>query len=108
VLYVAGDYADALELPTQGGLLVQEVTPGSPAARAGIKGGRQVVQIGNQQLIVGGDFIMSIDGTPVDRGDAISRSLARKRAGDTIELTIFRAGRTTNIRVSLGAAGTPL
>jgi len=108
VLYVAGDYADALELPTQGGLLVQEVTPGSPAARAGIKGGRQVVQIGNQQLIVGGDFIMSIDGAPVDRGDAISRALARKRAGDTIELTIFRGGRTTNIRVSLGAAGTPL
>ncbi len=108
MLYVAGDYADALELPTQGGLLVQEVTPGSPAARAGIKGGRQVVQIGNQQLVVGGDFIMSIDGTPVDRGDAISRSLARKRAGDTIELTVFRAGRTTNIRVSLGASGTPL
>jgi S1-C subfamily serine protease len=108
VLYVAGDYADALELPTQGGLLVQEVTPGSPAARAGIKGGRQVVQIGNQQLIVGGDFIMSIDGSPVDRGDAISRALARKRAGDTIELTVFRGGRTTNIHVSLGAAGTPL
>ncbi len=108
VVYVAGDYADALELPTQGGLLVQEVTPGSPAARAGIKGGRQMVQIGNAQLMVGGDFIMSIDGTPVDRGDAISRSLARKRAGDSIELTVFRAGRTTNVRVSLGATGTPL
>lgn len=108
VVYVAGDYADALELPTQGGLLVQDVTPGSPAARAGIRGGRQVVQIGNQQLVIGGDLIMSIDGVPVDRADAISRTLARKRAGDRLELTIFRAGRTTNVRVSLTGNGEPL
>ena len=108
VVYVAGDYADALELPTQGGLLVQDVTPDSPAARAGIRGGRQVVQIGNQQLVIGGDLIMSIDGVPVGRADAISRSLARKRAGDRLELTIFRAGRTTNVRVSLTGNGQPL
>ncbi len=100
-MYVAGDYADALDLPTQGGLLVQDVTAGSPAARAGIHGGRQVVQIGNQQLVVGGDLIMSIDGTPVDRPDAISRTLARKRAGDSLELTIYRGGKTTNVRVQL-------
>ncbi len=105
VIYVAGDYADALELPTQGGLLVQEVTGGSPAARAGIRGGRQVVQIGNQQLVVGGDLITAIDGKQVDRADAISRSLARKRSGDTIELTIFRGGRTNNIRITLADNG---
>jgi S1-C subfamily serine protease len=105
VIYVAGDYADALELPTQGGLLVQEVTAASPAARAGIHGGRQVVQIGNQQLVVGGDLIMAIDGQPVNRPDAISRTLARKRAGDSIELTIFRAGRTTNVRITLADNG---
>ncbi|HYL75126.1 MAG TPA: trypsin-like peptidase domain-containing protein [Bryobacteraceae bacterium] len=104
VVPVAGDYADALNLPTQGGLLIQEVEPGSAAASAGLKGGRETVQIGNAQLLVGGDLIMSIDGHPVDRDDAISRSLARKRAGDTIELTIFRAGRTMNVRVRLGEA----
>ncbi len=105
VVYVAGDYADALELPTQGGLLVQEVTQGSPAAKAGIRGGRQAVQIGNQQLVVGGDLIMAIDGKPVEKPDAISRALARKRAGDTIEMTVFRAGRTTNIQIKLGNNG---
>jgi S1-C subfamily serine protease len=101
VVYVAGDYADALDLPTQGGLLVQDVTPGSPAARAGVHGGRQVVQIGNQQLVVGGDLIMSIDSVPVDRPDAISRALAHKRSGDSLELTIYRGGRTTNVKVIL-------
>jgi S1-C subfamily serine protease len=102
VVWITGDYADALKLPSQGGLLIQEVDPGSAAARAGLRGGRQEVQIGNAEVVVGGDLIMSIDGQPVDRDDAISRALARKRSGDILELTIFRNGRTTNVRVRLG------
>jgi S1-C subfamily serine protease len=105
VVPVSGDYADALNLPTQGGLLVQEVEPGSAAARAGLKAGRETVQIGNVQLLVGGDLITAIDGKPIDREDAISRALARKRTGDTLELTVFRNGRTTVLRVKLGDEG---
>ncbi len=105
VVPVAGDYADALNLPTQGGLLITDVDPGSAADRAGLRGGRRMVQIGNAQLSVGGDLIMAIDGQPVERNDAISRALARKHAGDTVELTVFRDGRTMNIRVKLGEAG---
>ena len=102
VVPVAGDYADALSLPTQGGLLIQEVSPGTAAARAGLRGGREMVQIGNAQITIGGDLIMAIDGKPVDRDDAISRALSRKRAGDSLELTIFRNGKTTNVKVTLG------
>jgi S1-C subfamily serine protease len=105
VVPVAGDYADALNLPTQGGLLITDVERGSAADRAGLRGGTRTVQIGNAQLSVGGDLIMSIDGHPVDRDDAISRALARKHAGDTVELTVFRNGQTLNLRVKLGEAG---
>jgi S1-C subfamily serine protease len=105
VVPVAGDYADALNLPTQGGLLITEVERGSAADHAGLRGGTETVQIGNAQLNVGGDLIMSIDGHPVDREDAISRALSRKHAGDALELTVFRHGRTINIRVTLGEAG---
>ena len=105
VVPISGDYADALHLPTQGGLLIQEVDPDSAAARAGLRGGRQEIQIGNAELLVGGDLIMAIDGKPVQRDDAISRALATKRSGDTLELTIFRNGRTTNVRVKLGEEG---
>jgi len=105
VVPVAGDYADALNLPNQGGLLIQEVEQGSPAARAGLKGGREVVQIGNAQLMMGGDLIMSIDGKPIDRDDAISRTLARKKSGDMVELTIYRGGRTMNVKVKLSEEG---
>jgi S1-C subfamily serine protease len=105
VVPVAGDYADALHLPTQGGLLVQEVEPGSAAARAGLRAGRELVQIGNAELLVGGDLITAIDGKPIDRYDAISRALARKRAGDTVEMTVFRNGRTFNVQIKLGEEG---
>src|ERR1700733_5938623 len=105
VVPVAGDYADALSLPNQGGLLIQEVEAGSPAARAGLRGGRQEVQIGNAEVLVGGDLIMSIDGKPVDRDDAISRALASKRTGDRRELTISRNGRAANVRIRLGDEG---
>jgi S1-C subfamily serine protease len=105
VVPVAGDLAAALDLPEQGGLLVQDVTAGSPAARAGLHGGRQTAQIGNEQIVVGGDLIVSIDGHPVDRTDALTRALAKKRSGDSIDITVFRAGRTTNIHVQLGDPG---
>ena len=105
VVPVSGDYADALNLPTQGGLLIQSVEPGSAAARAGLRGGRETVQIGNVQLVVGGDLIMAIDGRPIDRNDAISRALSSKRAGDTLELTVFRNGRTSIVRVKLSDTG---
>jgi putative serine protease PepD len=102
VVYIAGDYADALELPSQGGLLVQTVERGSPADRAGLRAGRQEVQIGNAQIVVGGDLIMAIDGKPVVREDAITQSLAKKRTGDTMEVTVFRVGKTTNLKIKLG------
>jgi S1-C subfamily serine protease len=105
VVPISGDYAEALRLPTQGGLLIQEVDPDSAAAHAGLRGGRQEVQIGNAQLLVGGDLIMSIDGKPVDRDDAISRALAGKRTGDTLDVTVFRNGKTMSVRIRLGDEG---
>lgn len=104
VVYIAGDVAEALELPREGGLLVQEVAPGSAAASGGIRGAKQLVVIGNARLGVGGDFIMEVDGQPVRREDAISRALARKRAGDILDLQVFRNGRKVGIKVKLGEA----
>jgi S1-C subfamily serine protease len=101
-VYVAGDLADALNLPPEGGLLVQEMPRGSPAAVAGLRGPRQAVIVGNTELGVGGDLIMAIDGRAVDRPDAITRALTGKRPGDTVELTLFRNGRKINVKLKLG------
>jgi S1-C subfamily serine protease len=102
VAYVAGDIAQALDLPAEGGLLIQNVERGSAAAAAGLRGPRGFVAIGNIEIGVGGDLIMAIDGQPVDRTDAITRALTRKRPGDTLNLQIFRGGRTMQLSVTLG------
>jgi len=104
VIYVAGEWAEALDLPVDGGLLLQGVQRGSAADRAGLRGPRQVVIVGNAEVGVGGDLIMAIDGTPCDRPDAITRALAKKRAGDTVELTIARQKRISKLKVQLGEA----
>jgi S1-C subfamily serine protease len=104
VVYVAGDYAQALELPREGGLLVQRVVRGTAAESAGVKGAREMAMIGNYEIGVGGDFIVAIDGKPVDRQDALSQMLGRKRAGDNLDLTVYRGGKKMTIKVKLGEA----
>jgi S1-C subfamily serine protease len=99
--YVAGDLAEALSLPRRGGLLVQGVVRGSSEDLAGVRGARQVVDIGNVELGIGGDFIVAVDGRAVDREDSLVRAMSHKRVGDTITLTIFRNRKTFNLPVRL-------
>jgi S1-C subfamily serine protease len=106
VIYVRGDLAEELGLPAEGGLLIQNVAPGSAAEAAGLRGARRAIVIANYQIGIGGDLIMAIDGKPVDRLDALSRALARKRPGDKVELTLFRNGKRVNVTVTLGEAPT--
>ncbi len=103
-VYVSGDLAEEIELPRQGGLLVYEVARGSAAHAAGIRGARQWVVIGLTEVAVGGDLIMAVDGRAIDAPDALNRALGRKRPGDTIELNIYREGRSMKLKVELGEA----
>ncbi len=103
-VYIAGSYADALDLPADGGLLVQDVSPGSAADRAGVRGGHRTVVLGNYELTVGGDLIVAIDGHRIARQDDLTRAMARKRAGDALSLTLYRSGQTRTVKVVLGAA----
>jgi len=102
---ISGDLAEELQLPSKGGLLIQEVARGSAAESAGLRGANRVVLVGNSRLGVGGDFITSIDGKVVDEQDAVTRAISRKHAGDIMELTIVRGGRTITVKVTLGTMG---
>jgi S1-C subfamily serine protease len=101
-VFIAGDLAAELKLPTGGGLLIQEVGRGSAADQAGLKGYRDVVLVGNERLGVGGDFITEVDGKAVTESDALARAIARKRPGDTITVKVFRAGKLLDVAVKLG------
>jgi S1-C subfamily serine protease len=104
-VYIAGDLAEELNLPGRGGLLIQSVERGSSADLAGLRGPRQVVTVGNYQLGIGGDFIVAVEGQPVEGIETLTRAFNRKRAGDTLNLTVYRNGRTQQVNVRLGEAG---
>lgn len=101
---VEGDLAEELGLPRSGGLLVQRVDDGSPAEEAGLRPPREIVIVGNYQLGVGGDLITAIDGKPVTADTDLTRAINRKRAGDTLSLTVYRNGSTRVVKVTLGTA----
>jgi S1-C subfamily serine protease len=103
-VFIGGDFAEALKLPRKGGLLIQRVVPRGPADSAGLRGANEEVRVGNERLGVGGDFVTEVDGKQVDEPDAVTRAIARKRPGDTMDLTVFRGGHSMNIKVKLGEA----
>jgi S1-C subfamily serine protease len=108
VQYIAGDLAEALELPREGGLLIVEVERGSAAEEAGLRGARRWAVVGNYQIAVGGDLIVAIDGKAMENRNSLSAAMNHKRPGDTIEMTVFRAGKTLKVKVKLGEGSTTL
>jgi serine protease Do len=63
--------------PTQNGALVSEVSPGGPAARAGIEPG---------------DIVVAIDGVEVDDGYDLLRQILRRDVGAALRLQVLRDG----------------
>jgi S1-C subfamily serine protease len=104
VLPVDGELAEALNLPSSGGLLVQRIERGSPADVAGMRGPTRRVIIANYPIGIGGDLIVAIDGQPVEGNESLQRVMSRKRGGDTVEFTVYRNNRNERIRVKLGEA----
>ncbi len=84
------DLAEVLELPVDQGLLVLQVTPNSPADKAGVRGGRESVVVGNWQIPVGGDIIVGLDGEPIAATEDLVRRIERKQVGDSMRITLFR------------------
>jgi S1-C subfamily serine protease len=103
-IFISGDLAEALHLPSQGGLLIQRVDPGSAAEEFGLHGPSRTVVVGNYPLRIGGDFITAIEGRQVDGNESLTRALSRKHAGDLLEVTLYRNGRNEHVRIKLSEA----
>jgi len=84
------------------GVLVEQVSSGGAADRAGIRGGTRTVEIEGQNYLIGGDIIVSVDGVKVVNSDALASYLEENSiAGDTVQLGIIRAGANMTVNVVL-------
>jgi S1-C subfamily serine protease len=97
---------EALNLPVDSGALVQNVTPGTPAARAGIRGGDLGAQLGDQAIRLGGDIITAVDGRKIATKDDLAAAIAGRKAGDKIEIELLRDGRKRTVEVELTSRAT--
>lgn len=88
---------ELLRTPLAEGLLVEVIEPGSPAARAGVHGGDLDLVISGEPLLVGGEVITAIDGTPVGTAPALTAALSRLRVGGRVALSLSRNGETRTL-----------
>jgi Do/DeqQ family serine protease len=80
--------AESFNLPDTRGALVTAVQPDSAADRAGIQPE---------------DFIVAVDGQPVDDVNDLRNRIAGKQPGTTVEMTLYRDGTKQLVPVELGA-----
>jgi aminopeptidase YwaD len=75
---------------TTGGVLLSDVRGGSPADKAGIKGGDRIVDIG---------------GTRIENLYDMSYALQDHKPGDTVDVVVIRGGARTTLRATLSTRG---
>jgi serine protease Do len=75
------------------GVRVTRVFPGSPAALAGLRAGKDAAT---------SDLIVAVDGSPVASGEALSREIAARSVGEVVNLLVFGGGRFRHLTLVLG------
>jgi S1-C subfamily serine protease len=96
------DVADTFELPVERGLLIMDVVEGSPAARAGLRGGTQERTVDGTTWVLGGDIIVEAEGTPLSTFDELRELIEGKDPGDELTLLVNRDGNERTVTVKLG------
>jgi S1-C subfamily serine protease len=84
----------SLNLPVKEGVLVESVQAGTPAAKAGIRGGNVEAKVGGGEITVGGDILTGIDGKQLKSAEALTSDIESRKPGDTITVELLRASGT--------------
>ena len=99
-------------METETGLVVVRLAPGGAAEKAGLQGFRRVVQRRRQGPIIyetesidrsHADSILAVDGEPMRSGVQFRDKILEYRPGQTVKLTIVRAGERREVSVVLGS-----
>ena len=95
--------SQVLGLPVEQGVLVLEVERGSPAWRAGLRGGKRTVMLGNRSMRVGGDIIVSVNGKKCRDLPWLVETLEKIGPGKKVRLEVLRNGRKKRLFIHLAA-----
>ena len=83
---ITSDLAQQFDLSGQNGVLVDDVLPDTPAAKAGINSG---------------DVIIAFDGKPVADGHALQLAVSEATPGSSVDVKLIRDGRDKTVNVKL-------
>jgi len=101
---ITPDLAELLNLEDAKGVLIMTVVKDSPADKAGLRGSSQTATVDEVEYTIGGDVILSVDGTEVRQvNDLLTHLQREKNVGDTMNLEISRDGKIINIILTLEA-----
>ena len=99
--FLSDDLADLLNVPNNmSGYLVKSVAKGSPSDEAGLRGGNKAATIDGQQVVLGGDIILAVEGIPatsVANMMKVRDLLAGLKPGTEFKATILRSGRIVEL-----------
>ncbi|MBI1846325.1 MAG: trypsin-like peptidase domain-containing protein [Candidatus Rokubacteria bacterium] len=90
-----------IKLPLQPGYLVEIVFDGSPADKAGIRGGTTSVALEGEEYLLGGDIITAIQGQPVRSHEEYMVRLRAFKPGQRARLTVVREGQSREVSVTV-------
>jgi S1-C subfamily serine protease len=101
---IGPDLASQMGLAADSGVLIQQVSPGGAAERAGLRGGNEQAYVGNQPIVLGGDLIVAVDGHEITDPEDISAIMDKHQAGDTVSVTIVRGKKQMTLKLVLEEA----
>jgi serine protease Do len=100
-MLVQGALARLLNLPQPAGFLVQRVAEESPGWRLGIRSCTLRASIEGNDLLLGGDIILSVNGLEVLEGDAsldhIYENLSNQKPGEKVVVRVLRGGQIVEL-----------
>ncbi len=99
---ITPELARVFRLPVDEGVLIEDVTEGSAAAKAGLKGGTTDVVVAGESHVLGGDVIVAVGGKRVGTADELRDALAQHKPGQTVNVQIHRGTTIVTVPVTLG------
>ena len=99
---ITPEIANALNLPVDQGVLVEQVLQNGPADDAGIKGPTGEATVAGQTIPVGGDIVTKVDGKAVTGMDELISLVNDHQPGDELTLTVWSDDQQKDVTVRLG------